>query len=392
MSETRPAPGGNKSAGLTSARMNRNDEFYTQLPDIEAELRHYRPHFEDKVVLCNCDDPFESNFFKFFVMNFRRLGIKKLIVSCYSGSPVQGEQISLFDLKGLSQEDAEARRPYKVEITEIPDANNDGAIDLSDVEHLLTHDANVLTPLKGNGDFRSAECLGLLDEADIVVTNPPFSLFREYVATLIDHGKQFLILGDQNAITYPQIFRYLKDNRLWIGIENGGTKWFRVPDDYDIATESRKRLVDGVKYFSMGRIYWFTNLDHAKRHENLILTERYTPERYPQYDNFEAIEVSRVADIPEDWEGAMGVPITFLDKYNPEQFQILGNDDEGLTPTKTYGHKVKVVDGVRTKSNTGALRCVLRAESFGPGTYFDVGYPVKGTYRRVFIRRIGATS
>ncbi|WP_439428006.1 adenine-specific methyltransferase EcoRI family protein [Micromonospora sp. LA-10] len=392
MSETSMTPRGNNSSGLTSARMNRNDEFYTQLPDIEAELRHYRPHFKGKVVLCNCDDPFESNFFKYFVMNFRRLGIKKLIASCYSGSPVQGEQISLFDLEGMTDEEAEARRPYKVEITEIPDANNDGAIDLSDVEHLLTHDANVLTALNGDGDFRSRECLALLDEADIVVTNPPFSLFREYVATLIDHGKQFLILGDQNAITYPQIFTLLKHNKLWIGNDNGGTKWFRVPDDYNIATESRKKVVDGVQYFSMGRIYWFTNLDHAKRHENLILTERYTPEKYPHYDNYDAIEVSRVADIPEDWEGAMGVPITFLDKYNPDQFEILGNDDDGFPATKTYGRKVKVVDGVRSRSNTGALRCVLRAESFGPGTYFDVGYPVKGTYRRVFIRRIGATS
>jgi hypothetical protein len=392
VSETTMAPRGNNSSGLTSARMNRHDEFYTQLPDIEAELRHYRPHFKGKVVLCNCDDPFESNFFKYFVMNFRRLGIKKLIASCYSGSPVQGEQISLFDLEGMSDEDAETRRPYKVEITEIPDANNDGAIDLSDVEHLLTHDANVLTALNGDGDFRSRECLTLLDEADIVVTNPPFSLFREYVATLIDHGKQFLILGDQNAITYPQIFTLLKHNKLWIGNDNGGTKWFRVPDDYNIATESRKRVVDGIKYFSMGRIYWYTNLDHAKRHENLILTERYTPEKYPHYDNYDAIEVSRVADIPEDWEGAMGVPITFLDKYNPDQFEILGNDDDGFPATKTYGRKVKVVDGVRSRSNTGALRCVLRADSFGPGTYFDVGYPVKGTYRRVFIRRIGATS
>jgi hypothetical protein len=299
VSETTMTLRGNNSAGLTSARMNRNDEFYTQLPDIEAELRHYRPHFKGKVVLCNCDDPFESNFFKFFVMNFRRLGIKKLIASCYSGSPVQGEQIPLSDLEGMSDEDAEERRPYKVEITEIPDANNDGAIDLSDVEHLLTHDANVLTALEGNGDFRSRECLTLLDEADIVVTNPPFSLFREYVATLIDHGKQFLVLGDQNAITYPQIFTFLKHNKLWIGNDNGGTKWFRVPDDYDIATESRKRVVDGIKYFSMGRIYWFTNLDHAKRHENLILTEQYAPEKYPHYDNYDAIEVSRVANIPE---------------------------------------------------------------------------------------------
>jgi hypothetical protein len=166
------------NAGLTAARTNKNDEYYTQLEDIEAELRHYRPHFEGKTVLCNCDDPFESNFFKYFAMSFRRLGIKKLIASCYSGSPVQGEQLSLFNLNGMSKADAESKRPYKIEITEIPDANGDGAIDLSDVKHLLQHDANVLTVLEGNGDFRSEECLALIDEADIVVTNPPFSLFR----------------------------------------------------------------------------------------------------------------------------------------------------------------------------------------------------------------------
>jgi hypothetical protein len=386
------AMGTSANAGLTAARTNKNDEYYTQLADIEAELRHYRPHFEGKTVLCNCDDPFESNFFKYFAMSFRRLGIKKLIASCYSGSPVQGEQLSLYDLKGMSKIDAEARRPYKIEITEIPDANSDGAIDLSDVEYLLRHDANVLTVMEGNGDFRSEECLALIDEADIVVTNPPFSLFREYVSLLVERGKELLVLGDQNALTYKEIFALISSNRLWLGNENGGTKWFRVPDDYDIKTESRKKVVDGVKYFSMGRIMWFTNLDHAKRHENLILVEKYSPARYAHYDNYDAIEVSKVADIPEDWAGVMGVPITFLDKYNPEQFEILGNDDFGYPATKKYGAKTKVIDGVPSRSNTGALRCLLRADSFGPGTYFDVGYPVKGVYRRVFVRRIGATT
>lgn len=386
------ATGTSANAGLTAARTNKNDEYYTQLADIEAELRHYRPHFEGKTVLCNCDDPFESNFFKFFAMSFRRLGIKKLIASCYSGSPVQGEQLSLYDLNGISKSDADAKRPYKIEIAEIPDANGDGAIDLSDVEYLLRHDANVLTVLEGNGDFRSEECLALIDEADIVVTNPPFSLFREYVSLLVERGKKLLVLGDQNALTYKEIFTLIRSNRLWLGNENGGTKWFRVPDDYDIKTESRKKVVDGVKYFSMGRIMWFTNLDHAKRHENLILVEKYSPARYPHYDNYDAIEVSKVADIPEDWAGVMGVPITFLDKYNPEQFEILGNDDFGYPATKSYGAKIKVIDGVSSRSNTGALRCVIRADSFGPGTYFNVGYPVKGVYRRIFVRRIGATS
>ena len=384
--------GTSSNAGLTAARTNKNDEYYTQLADIEAELRHYRPHFEGKTVLCNCDDPFESNFFKYFAMNFRRLGMKKLIASCYAGSSVQGEHLSLFDLEGMSKSDAEAKRPYKIEITDIPDANGDGAIDLSDVEYLLRHDSNVLTVLDGDGDFRSKESLALLDEADMVVTNPPFSLFREYVALLVERGKELLVLGDQNALTYKEVFALISNNRLWLGNDNGGTKWFRVPNDYDIKTESRKKVVDGVKYFSMGRIMWFTNLDHAKRHENLILVEKYSPERYPHYDNYDAIEVSKVADIPEDWTGAMGVPITFLDKYNPEQFDILGNDDVDYPATKTYGAKKKVIDGIPSRSNTGALRCVLRADSFGPGTYFDVGYPVRGVYRRVFVRRIGATS
>lgn len=385
--------GTSANAGLAAARANKNDEFYTQLSDIEAELHHYRPHFKGTTVLCNCDDPFESNFFKYFVMNFRRLGIKKLIASCYSGSPVQGEQISLFALAGLSEADAEAKRPYKIEITEIPDANGDGAIDLSDVEHLLTHNANVLTVLDDDGDFRSEECLALLDEADMVVTNPPFSLFREYLATLIQHDKRFLMIGSINAVTYKEVFPVIRENLMWLGYGfRGGNAYFRAPEadatSYASGVYDPKTAL--VKFRNAA---WFTNLDHAKRHENLILTEKYSPERYPHYDNYDAIEVSKVADIPEDWTGAMGVPITFLDKYNPEQFEILGNDDGGYpATTKTYGAKTKVVNGVPSKSNTGRLRCVLRADSFGPGTYFDVGYPVKGVYRRVFVRRIGATS
>ena len=393
-SMTRTARTNNTNAGLTAAGLNKNDEFYTQLSEIEAEVRHYRHYFQGKVVFCNCDDPYESNFFKYFAMNFEVLGIKKLIATSYAGSPIQGEQLSLFDIEHIYVEPPpNDRKPYKVEISAIPDANDDGAVDLADVEYLLKHDANVLSLLDGDGDFRSDECIELLKQSDVIVTNPPFSLFREYVAQLIEFRKDFLIIGDQNAITYPQIFTLLKDNKIWIGNENGGTKWFRVPDNYDIKTESRKKIVDGVKYFSMGRIYWFTNMDHAKRHENLILTEPYVPERYPHYDNYDAINVNLVADIPEDWDGLMGVPITFLDKYNPDQFQILGLSGNSDYPTtKTYGRKEKVINGVRHHSNTGTLGCVIRRETFGEGTYFDVGYPVEAVYRRVFIRRIGATS
>ncbi len=230
-----------------SARNNSAlDEWYTQLVDIEGELRHYRDQFKDKVVLCNCDDPYESNFFKYFAMNFNHLGLKKLIATCYGGSPVSGEQLPLFEMAGLRA--VTPRAAYRVEITEVPDLNHDGAIDLADVEHLLRNDANVMTPLSGSGDFRSPECIELLDEADVVVTNPPFSLFREFIDLLMEKGKRFLVLGDQNAAKYSSIFPYIMRNELWFGYENGGTKWFRVPDDYEIKTESRKRIVDGVKF------------------------------------------------------------------------------------------------------------------------------------------------
>jgi len=309
---------------LHRASRAKKDEFYTQLVDIEKELKHYKDQFRRKIVYCNCDDPYESNFFKYFASNFNALGLKKLITTSYSGSPVAGQQLPLFEIEGLKKikpKDAEAHR---IEINEVPDINKDGAISLEDVKQLLKHKANVSAPLKGNGDFRSEECIELLKQADIVCTNPPFSLFREYVAQLVEYNKKFLILGDQNAITYKEIFKLIKENKLWLGYDNGGTKWFQVPDDYDIPTESRKKIVNGVKYFSMGRILWFTNLDTTKRHEELVLYKKYNPKEYPKYDNYDAIEVSRYSDIPMDYDGVMGVPITFLDKYNPDQFEIVG--------------------------------------------------------------------
>lgn len=382
---------------LARATRAKNDEFYTQLVDVEAELRHYRDQLRGKVVFCNCDDPYESNFFKYFAMNFNYLGLKKLVTTAYTGSPITGKQLSLLDIAGMPKGVPE-RPAYRVEITEVPDVNNDGAIDLFDVEYLLKkNERNVLTLLTGNGDFRSAECIALLDEADIVVTNPPFSLFRKYVGQLVEHGKQFLILANQNAITYGEIFKLIKEDRLWLGYDNGGEKWFRVPDDYDHTTDKGKiKVEDGVRYLAMKNMAWFTNLDTTKRHELLTLYKWYTPEEYPHYDNYDAIEVARYADIPQDYPGAMGVPITFLDKYNPEQFEILGLSGLGgldyYPMTKTYGKKERVVDGERKKSNTGTLGCVIRTDSFGAGTHFDVGYPVKGIYRRLFIRRTGTTS
>ena len=306
---------------LHSARTAKTDEFYTQLVDIEKELKHYKDQFRGKVVYCNCDDPFESNFFKYFAANFNALGLKKLITTSYVKSPIVGGQLPLFEVEGLKPS---GKEPFKIEIKKVPDTDKDGAINLDDVEYLLKHDKNTATPLKGNGDFRSEECIKLLKEADIVVTNPPFSLFREYVAQLMEHKKKFLILGDQNAITYKETFSYVKDDKLWVGYDNGGTKWFQVPMNYDISTESRKKIVNGVKYFSMGRILWFTNLDTTKRHENIVLYKKYTPEEFPKYDNYDVINVDKVSDIPMNYNSVMGVPITFVDKYNPKQFQILG--------------------------------------------------------------------
>lgn len=306
---------------LTHAKRQKKDEFYTQLVDIENELRHYKSHFAGKTVYCNCDDPYESNFFKFFAANFNSLHLRKLIATCYSGSPISGEQLSLDHIEGMASDDAP---PHKIEITSVTDLDGDGAVGLSDVKLLLEQNGNVVTLLDGNGDFRSAECTALLDEADVVVTNPPFSLFREYVAQLVEHRKQFLVLGDQNAITYKETFTLIRDGRVWLGVDNGGTKWFRVPMDYDIQTESRKKIENGIKYISMGRVGWFTNLDHYKRHDKLPLYKNYTPDEYPMYDDYDVINVNRVAEIPEDYVGVMGVPITFLHKHNPDQFEILG--------------------------------------------------------------------
>ena len=294
------------NTSLHDAKKNKKDEFYTQLKDIEQELRHYKPHFKDKVVYCNCDDPRVSNFFHYFSYNFEELRLKKLITTCYKNNN--------WDL--FSRHDCE--RAVYLEYT--GDKNNNKIPDPEETG--ITH-------LTGDGDFRSEECIALLQQADIVVTNPPFSLFREYVSQLVEYNKKFLILGHQNAITYKEIFKLIKENKLWLGVDNGGTKWFGVNDDYDIKTESRKKIEKGKKYFSMGSINWFTNLPHKKRNKNLILYKHYTAKAYSKYDNYDAIEVSKTADIPKDYDGAMGVPITFLDKYNPQQFEIIWTTDRG---------------------------------------------------------------
>ena len=321
---------------LNAAKTAKKDEFYTQLTDIERELQHYWPHFRDKVVLCNCDDPYESNFFKYFALRFNQLGLKKLICTCYDGSPVAGTQLSLFS---LDKEGNEKKTAYKVEITEVPDVNGDGAIDLTDVELLIKDDKNVLSSLHGNGDFRSQECIELLKEADIVVTNPPFSLFREYIGQLMEYGKKFLIIGNQNNVTYKEIFPLLMENKVWLGYKTGDMA-FKVPDDYEARETRYWQDETGQKWRSLGNICWFTNLDHNKRHEMLDLVCRYSSKEYPAYDNYNAINVNKVDNIPYDYDGAMGVPITFLDKYSPDQFDILNANDyrkNDSVPIKTHG-------------------------------------------------------
>lgn len=322
---------------LTAAKAAKKDEFYTQLTDIERELQHYWQHFRGKVVLCNCDDPYESNFFKYFALRFNQLGLKKLICTCYDGSPVMGSELSLF---ALDAEGEEKKVAYKVEITEVSDVNGDGAVDLTDVEYLIKNDKNILSVLRGNGDFRSQECIELLKEADIVVTNPPFSLFREYVAQLMQYEKKFLIIGNQNNITYKEIFSLLQENKIWLGYKSGDMA-FKVPDNYEARETRYWQDETGQKWRSLGNICWYTNLDHTKRHEMLDLVCRYSPEEYPTYDNYNAIEVGKTADIPCDYEGTMGVPITFLDKYNPEQFEIKGID-RYVEDNPNYGHRFKI--------------------------------------------------
>jgi len=329
------------NTGLNKAAKAKNDEFYTQLTDIEKELKHYKDQFRGKIVYCNCDDPFESNFFKYFAANFNALGLKKLIATSYKPSPIANTQLGLFgDIKALATPKGRPKvTANKLIINEVDDMDGDGAFDLHDIaEQLKANKNNEWAPLEGDGDFRSKESIELLKQADIVVTNPPFSLFREYVAQLVEHHKKFLILGNQNAILYKEIFKLAKDDKLWLGYDNGGTKWFQVPVDYEIQTETRIKIENSVKYFSMGSIVWFTNFDTIKRHEELTLYKKYTPEEYPKYDNYDAVEVSKYLDIPMDYEGVMGVPITFLDKYNPNQFEILGsNRGVDQDPRGVYG-------------------------------------------------------
>lgn len=330
-----------KNASLNKANKAKEDEFYTQLEDIENELKHYKAHFKDKVIFCNCDDPYESNFFKYFAINFNALKIKKLITTCFKASPIVYTQLAMTEENEITFSFDEDKKPYKIEITEVKDENGDGAVDLADVEYLIKNKKNILTTLEGDGDFRSEECVELLKEADVVVTNPPFSLFREYVAQLMEYQKKFVIIGNQNSVTYKEIFPLLKDNKIWLGYKSGDMA-FAVPEYYE--ERATRFWVDssGQKWRSMGNICWFTNLDIIKRHEKLILFRKYKPEEYSKYDNYDAINVDKVADIPCDYDGVMGVPITFLDKYNPDQFEIIGLDRYTVPKEYLVGGRVAI--------------------------------------------------
>lgn len=314
------------NSALSAAVKAKKDEFYTQLTDIEKEMRYYRKHFKGKTVLCICDDPFESNFFKYFVLNFNRLGLKKLIATCYATSPIAGQQLSLFDVVGGDEE--QRNKPYKAVVTKVYDVTGDGGVDMFDVAELFKTHENELVELKGDGDFRSEECLALLDEADIVATNPPFSLFREYVAVLMEHEKHFIIIGNVNAVTYKEFFPLIRDNKVWFGASiHSGDRKFYVSDDYPLNAAGCGIDEDGRRFIRVKGVRWYTNLDLKQRHEEMILVKRYTPEAYPRFDNYDAINVDKTVDIPCDYAGAMGVPITFLDKYSPDQFEILDARD-----------------------------------------------------------------
>jgi len=322
-----------KNKNLQEAKSNKKDEFYTQLSDIERELKHYKKHFKDKIVYCNCDDPRVSNFFHFFSYNFEKLGLKKLIATCY-----KNQNMDLFS-------DHKSEQAIYLEYdgdkngNNIPDPNEIG-----------------IKQLKGDGDFRSKECIELLKQADIVVTNPPFSLFREYVAQLIEHDKKFVIVGHQNAITYKEIFPLIKENKLWLGYGfKGGAGHFinEHYEDYATATDRKEGMI------RVSGVHWFTNLEITKRHEDLILYKNYNSEEFPKYANYDAIEVSKTKDIPVDYEYPMGVPLTFLEKYNPEQFEIMGSSRVLGVPISSIATKGTYIQGGPSfylKNNDGSYQ------------------------------------
>lgn len=326
---------------LAQAKDTKKDEFYTKLDDIAKELKNYRPYFKDKVVFCNCDDPYESNFFKYFALNFNALGLKKLIATCYNGSPIAGDELPLiFEIA----EPEPKKIAYKVEITEVHDYNNDGAINLADVQYLIQNEKNVLSILKGNGSFDSPESIELLKEADIVVTNPPFSLFKEFLSLLVKYDKQFIIIGNTNALHYKEMFFLFQQDKIRTGYTNFNVgMFFQVPDSW----EKFHHIEDVKKMARVSTSCWYTNMPVMKHNEDLILYKHYTPEEYPTYDNYDdAINVNTYTDIPCDYDGVMGVPITFLDKFSPNQFEILGTSTFDMVKGAPYINGKRIYERV----------------------------------------------
>ena len=392
--------------GLSNAKKAKQDEFYTQYVDIQKEVEAYLEFdpktFRGKVVYCNCDDPFESNFFKYFAANFNKLGLKKLVNTSYDGSPIAGAQLTFGE---YDEGNGKRQKPkaIAVEIEEVKDVNGDGATGIEDVKLFLKQNPHTRTRLAGGGDFRSAECVELLKQADIVVTNPPFSLFREYIAQLVEHGKRFLIIGNVQALTYKEVFPLIKADKLWMGVTiHSGDREFRVPDHYPLNAAGWRVDENGVKYIRVKGVRWYTNLDHGRRHQKLPLMTvednlRFSKHKeingkaaYDRYDNYDAIEVPFTDAIPGDYDGVMGVPVTFLDKYNPDQFEILGYEKSYHLQTRKYEIQVQV-DKSGKKSNVTKLNDGVAIKVDRPPTD-QTYYVVDGEYyiqqyKRIFIRR-----
>ena len=374
---------------LRTAQGAKQDEFYTQLEDIENEVKKYKSQIQGKTIFCNCDDPYESNFFKYFASNFNHLKLKKLIATSFTKSPIAGQQLSLLDLEGLKPE---GKQPFKIVINEVPDFNKDGVISIEDVEQLLKHDKNIVTPLLGDGDFRSKESLELLRESDIVITNPPFSLYRDFIEQLTFNDKKFLIIGNTNSFTYKEIFKLFKEDKIRTGYTNFNKgMFFVVPDHWE-----KFHHIDssGRKIARVSTSCWITNLEVDKHKEKLSFYKKYSPAEFQKYDNYDAINVDRYLEIPDNYFETIGVPITYLDKHNPEEFEIiaLGNSKENFTPSKVYENPIK-----HTKTgeiqNGNAINCVLalsqksKPEDSVYYTSNNSDYLI-APYARLLIRRI----
>ena len=394
--------------GLGAAKAAKKDEFYTQYVDIQKEVEAYLEFdpdtFRSKVVYCNCDDPFESNFFKYFAANFNKLGLKKLITTSYDGSPIAG-QTTLFPEYDEGNGKRQKPKAIAVILDRVKDEDGDGAANVTDVELFLKRNKAARKALRGfdryaGGDFRSPECIALLKEADIVVTNPPFSLFKEYVAQLVEHEKKFLIIGNMQAITYLEIFPLIKDNKLWLGVSiSSGDREFRVPDSYPLNAAGSRIDENGAKYIRVKGVRWFTNLDHGRRHQRLECMTiadnlRFSKHKeirgkteYARYVNFDAIEVSFGDAIPSDYQGIMGVPISFLDKYNPDQFEIVGNSDDGNMMSELGVRALgrEFISAYRARGGTG---------HYSPGMRM-LGLPEpqpRVIYKRILIRHRGSSA